>query len=654
MKKFLVLSVLFLTHLIFSGAALATCWVTTNTSSTNNTKSLVGLVNAINNNNVAGCGASDGPKQAGYDLAIKFVTDSYCKTDEEHTQYCKDYVNASGNGIANDTIPLSSVISFTNNSYGIIFGNENYYDYAKWPILDFTKAVENAEQDNGSEPVVLNCSGMGDKKLGLRNVIVVGVSEASLKNQACIKFEYDVHVCNGTVAKPDEPGTIGWCTPKPVPGCTPTDLNCTDGIDNDCDNLIDSADADECPPTPDEVCDDAGKLDEDNDSKANCDDPDCAEHAACQDLPPAGDCIDRVNNGEDPLAVCQGTGMDCSEICPFVDQDGDDHCPHANLCIEAGVTPGDCDDDDAKRFVGNTETCTDSIDNDCDNKVDSADEDCAPSGDENCTNKVDDDGDGAIDCDDSDCASVISCQGTLTSENGFCKDNLDNDNDSKKDCADPDCENDQACKDIPLVDTDDDGYNDNVDCDINDASIHPDAPEICGDDIDQNCSGAADETCEGDPTVDDDGDGFCESLTACSEGSQPGDCSDKDITIRPGVAEICDDNKDNNCDGLHGVAGGSDNSSGGSSTLLFQVNDNNSNDPFEGLEDQFTNDNGSKTTTDCISPIITPDGDGSGGCGCDLTDRARVPYQNLVLLMLLAGIPVLIMAGVRYRRTRTE
>ncbi len=40
-----------------------------------------------------------------------------------------------------------------------------------------------------------------------------------------------------------------WLDPGPG-SCTPTALSCTDETDNDCDNLVDQDDADECPPPP--------------------------------------------------------------------------------------------------------------------------------------------------------------------------------------------------------------------------------------------------------------------------------------------------------------------------------------------------------------------------------------------------------------------
>jgi len=141
-----------------------------------------------------------------------------------------------------------------------------------------------------------------------------------------------------------------------------------------------------------------------------------------------------------------------------------------------------------------------------------------------------------------------------------------------------------ACHDIHKTDMDQpdgctdedgDGYcsikTGGEDCNDNDSDIHPDADEVCGDLIDQNCDGVdlkcedcdngedddgdtlidcADEDCEDDPVciecVDEDEDGYC------SIPSGGDDCADDDPDINPGAEEIPDDGIDQNCDGVDG------------------------------------------------------------------------------------------------------
>ena len=91
-----------------------------------------------------------------------------------------------------------------------------------------------------------------------------------------------------------------------------------------------------------------------------------------------------------------------------------------------------------------------------------------------------------------------------------------------------------------ITDLDDDGYSvEQGDCNDQDASIYPRAPDFC-DGLDNNCDGAID------PLLDRDGDGaFRFHGVLCTTGA---DCDDMDPERHPGAEEVCDD-EDHNCDG---------------------------------------------------------------------------------------------------------
>lgn len=84
------------------------------------------------------------------------------------------------------------------------------------------------------------------------------------------------------------------------------------------------------------------------------------------------------------------------------------------------------------------------------------------------------------------------------------------------------------------------------DCDDNDDTIHPNALEICDDELDNNCDGAIDMddiSCIP-PCIDNDNDGF-----GIGDGCLGFDCDDEDPDVNPDADEICNDDIDNDCDG---------------------------------------------------------------------------------------------------------
>ncbi len=107
----------------------------------------------------------------------------------------------------------------------------------------------------------------------------------------------------------------------------------------------------------------------------------------------------------------------------------------------------------------------------------------------------------------------------------------------------------------PVPDQDADGYVQGEDCDDSDASVNPDATEVC-DGIDNDCDGQTDEELARTWYLDEDGDGYGGATvndTECAQPdgyvSDPGDCADDDPAVYPGATDICDE-KDNDCDNV--------------------------------------------------------------------------------------------------------
>ncbi len=228
---------------------------------------------------------------------------------------------------------------------------------------------------------------------------------------------------------------------------------------------------------------------------------------------------------------------------------------------------GDCDDTDPEIHPGATEAC-DGLDEDCDDEIDE-------DGVDGATWYLDADGDGH--------GVTTDVRPACTQPDGYAAESDDCDdtddtrfpgNDEVCDNVDNDCDDeiDESAVDAPawFLDADGDGYGDSsvvvvacdaptdmvsdaTDCDDDDATAWPGAPEVCDGD-DEDCDTEIDEGVQTTWFRDEDGDGYgldSVTTTACDLPSgyaaQGGDCNDSDGGIRPGAAEGCD-GVDEDCD----------------------------------------------------------------------------------------------------------
>jgi len=303
-----------------------------------------------------------------------------------------------------------------------------------------------------------------------------------------------------------------------VPGC------CADGSQglSDCEPKVASANPwgveDACEPCDDLIdqdCDgtDQPCVDDDGDGVQDCKEQACGlgDNTVAPGLPELCDGKDNDCDGEtdeDFALLQQGESIPVGGTC------GLGECKDGEVVCVALDEVG-CSTDDQAALI---EDCDDDKDNNCNGQVN---EGCTPD---------DADGDGfspsAGDCNDADSGYYPGA------EEPCCPPAMVDDPVTKAVC-DRNCDGTvQACA---ADDADGDGYPAGDDCDDTDPQVHPNAPERCGDGIDQDCF-AADLPC--DDVVDQDGDGW----------SPPDDCDDTNPDINPNALEHCD-GVDNDCDG---------------------------------------------------------------------------------------------------------
>ncbi len=393
----------------------------------------------------------------------------------------------------------------------------------------------------------------------------------------------------------------------------PDAIEVCDGVDQDCDDVVDD-NATDAPTWYDDAdgdgdgdvstavqacdapqgavatgtdCDDTESTIHPGAEESDCSDPvdyncdgsvgyadaDADGFAACKECDDASASVnpDGIETCNDIDDNCDGTtdegATDATDW--YLDSDGDGYGDLAMPTTECNAPEGyvadgtDCNDTDPAVNPGATEVC-DALDTDedCNGSADDADAGVDPSS--LGTWYMDADLDGYGD----DANSTASCDAGTN----WVADNTDCDDSDpsfhpgadESDCTDP---NDYNCDgSTGATDSDGDGFVACEECDDASADVNPDATETCNG-FDDDCNGTIDEegaVGEVPWYLDADSDGYGDADSAWDRCEQPSgyvgnseDCDDAAVAVNPGGTEVCN-GVDDDCDGGVDEAGALD------------------------------------------------------------------------------------------------
>ncbi|GDX80025.1 hypothetical protein LBMAG42_18360 [Deltaproteobacteria bacterium] len=372
--------------------------------------------------------------------------------------------------------------------------------------------------------------------------------------------------CDGSVGYDDADGDgFAACTEcdDSVAAVNPDAMEVCNGIDDNCNSLVDDDDADLDVSSGTTVYADLdGDGYGDPGSPATMCEPGAGwstDATDCDDLNPfvnlaATEKCDGIDNDCDGAIDDADGSLDTGTADTwYTDADSDGYGDDATAslaCIQptgSVAIAGDCDDADAAYNPAATEAdCTDPNDYNCDGS----------------TGYTDADADGWAACEECDDTSAANFPGATE----LC-DSADNDCDGTVDEAD-------AADALTWYDdADSDGYGDaagvslacsapagsvadDTDCDDADGDVHPGAVELCNG-TDDDCDGTTDESAVDGATwyADADLDGYGDASSTTADCSAPAgyvanddDCDDTDSAVSPAAMERCD-SIDNDCDG---------------------------------------------------------------------------------------------------------